>query len=419
MRSSSVVAATLLALGLFGSLQSCSAGGTSGEPSSVLDNGSNQAPVLPGRPGQSGGTPTDPGGGFMVDDNTLIDANGRPINVGSELACDGIDENDNGITDDVDKGRDGLCDCLHIGFFGLLASDAGNATGAFESWLEARSDVPVKHIAARDTLTPELLKDLQVLVVGNLRERGNSGFSAAELDAFRQWIEVDGGGVMTLAGYSANQNDIVPTVALLQPTGLSYNYQNPGGPGVLLMGAPPMIANDFLAAGHPSLEGISALGVYAAYPVVGDGTVLVRESGFDLAMAKELGAGHVMAFSDEWITQDLLWGAQLTLQQTPCQQQCNQCKNQCGDCDRQCADCQRQPCQGGQQVPDGGTCVRGCDQGCNNCSNQCDTCEQACTTCTAAEGNRTLDIPRFWLNTLRWLTPANECQVPVPPTIVY
>ena len=76
--------------------------------------------------------------------------------------------------------------------------------GAFETWLEARSDVPVTHIGARDTITADVLRPLQVLVIGNLRERGNAGFSAAELEAFRNWIEVEGGGVISLAGYTAN-----------------------------------------------------------------------------------------------------------------------------------------------------------------------------------------------------------------------
>ena len=68
---------------------------------------------------------------------------------------------------------------------------------------------------------------------------------------------------------------------------------------------------------------------------------------------------------------------------------------------------------------DGGTCPRGCDQSCQSCSQQCNTCEQACTSCSALEPSGELDIPRFWLNTLRWLTPANECQVPVPIDIVF
>jgi hypothetical protein len=126
----------------------------------------------------------------------------------------------------------------------------------------------------------------------------------------------------------------------------------------------------------------------------------------------------VYAFADEWITQDLLWSP-ITRPQTPCQQSCTQCKNQCANCDTQCANCQLQPCQGGQPAPDGGTCARGCDQSCTQCTNNCQTCEQACTACSALEQDDTLDIPRFWLNVIRWLTPANECQVPVPDVIVY
>jgi hypothetical protein len=341
------------------------------------------------------------------------------LNIGTEVACDGVDENGNGVVDDVDKGKDGLCDCLRIAFLGDFASDAGNRTGAFEAWLEERSDVPVAHIGAADTLTPELLRDLQVVVVGNLSQRANGQpYSAAEVEALRQWVDVEAGGLMTLAGYTAREADVAPTVALLGPTGLSYDYMG-RGPGVLGTGAPPVLTAGIVAPDHPTLAGITTMGVYNAYPVIGDGQVLVREGNFNLAMAKTVGAGNVFAFSDEWITQDALWAPMLDRPLTPCQQSCRQCDMQCASCDQQCTACQAQPCQGGQQAPDGGTCARGCDQSCDSCSQQCNTCEQACTTCSALEPSNELDIPRFWLNTLRWLTPANECQVPVPLEIVF
>jgi hypothetical protein len=394
----------------------CSAGGSSGSDVGVQ-------PSVPGAiaPGSGDGDgslgESDPG--FLVEDGTqLVDPN-NPINVGTEIACDGLDENDNGVVDDVDKGKDGLCDCLRIGFLGDFASDAGNRTGAFEAWLEERSDVPVTHIASGDTLTAELLSGLQVIVVGNLSQRANSGgYSQAEVEAVRQWVEVEAGGLMTLAGYTAREADIAPTVALLAPTGLGYDYMG-RGPGVLGTGAPPVVSRGIVAAEHPSLDGITAMGIYNAYPVVGDGDVLIREGNFNLAMAKTLGAGNVFAFSDEWITQDALWFPMMNRPQTPCQQTCNQCNMQCASCDQQCNACQAQPCQGGGQPPDGGTCARGCDQACQSCSGNCQTCEQACSACSALEQMDTLDIPRFWLNTLRWLTPANECQVPVPPSIVF
>jgi hypothetical protein len=417
MRRSSVVAASLLSLSMFAALQSCSAGGGNKGEAGVAPALPGEGPKLPSTPGKGGGS--DPDNPFMVDDQSLVDVNGKPRNVGTEMACDGVDENMNGIVDDVDKGKDGLCDCLHIGFLGALASDNGNSTGAFQSWLEARSDVPVKHIGARDKLTPDVLADLQVLIIGNMRERGNAGFTSDELNAFSQWIQ-NGGGVMSLAGYSANPNDMQATVQLLAPTGMSYDL-SVGGAGVLgvvMNGPPPVIVHGITAPEHPTVQGIKALGVFNAYPVTGDGQVIVREGNYTLAEAKEMGGGHVFVFADEWITQDVLWSPQ-TRPQTPCQQNCNQCKNQCSNCDIQCQNCQMQPCQGGQQVPDGGTCVRGCDQSCNQCQSNCQTCEQACTACSALEQDDTLDMGRFWLNVIRWLTPANECQVPIPDVIVY
>ena len=398
----------------------CSAGGTGSGPAGVGASGTSGGPTLPPPSTGNNGTPSGPGGGLIIGDGSqAVDSNGNPVNIGSEVACDGIDENNNGVVDDVDKGKDGLCDCLRIGFLGDFASDAGNRTGAFEAWLEARSDVPVTHIGARDALTPEVLKDLQVVVVGNMAQRANgTPFSAAEIDALRQWVEVDAGGLMTLAGYTARENDILPTVALLGPTGMSYDYMG-RGPGVMGTGAPPMLTSGIVAPDHPTLENIVSMGVYNAYPVVGDGQVLIREGNFNLAMAKTLGLGNVFVFSDEWITQDALWQPMLDRPLTPCQQGCRQCEMQCNNCDQQCAACQQQPCQGGQQVPDGGTCARGCDQACQSCSNNCSTCDQTCQACSAAEPSTQLDIPRFWLNTLRWLTPANECQVPVPIEIPY
>lgn len=396
----------------------CAAGGDPSSASVQTEAEPGSAPVLPDAPP---GTPSGGGNddGFLLGETgDAVDANGNPLNIGSELACDGVDENQNEIIDDVDKGKDGLCDCLRIGFLGDFASDAGNQTGAFETWLEERSDVPVAHIRAQDPLTAEALASLQVLVIGNMAQRASSGgYSAAEVQVLADWVQ-QGGGVMSLAGYTARESDITPTVALLAPLGVSYDYQG-RGPGVLGMGAPPVIVRGIADPTHPTMDGIRALGVYNAYPVTGDGTVIVQDAGLVLAMAKTVGSGRVFAFSDEWITQDLLWSPMQNRPLTPCQQGCNQCAMQCAACDRQCSDCQLQPCQGGQIVPDGGTCARGCDQGCSSCSTSCDSCEQICATCSAQEVNDTLDIPRFWLNVLRWLTPANECQVPIPPTVVF
>ena len=52
-----------------------------------------------------------------------------------EAVCDGIDDDCNGIVDDVDVGGDGICDCLRLG---LLGKSGGQTEAQFQVWLEER-----------------------------------------------------------------------------------------------------------------------------------------------------------------------------------------------------------------------------------------------------------------------------------------
>lgn len=364
-------------------------------PSIIPDDGPTAAPIND----FSGGGPSGP----------------VPENIGSEELCDGIDENNNGIIDDVDVGNDGLCDCLNIAFLGELASNAGDATGAFEDWLEARSDIPVTHIGARDELAPETFSSLQVVIVGNMTERVGNPYSSAELASLESFVTERGGGVMSLAGYTANETAMEPTVELMGFTGMGYAYQGTG-PGILGQGAPPVRITGISAPDHPTVDGVDAVGVYFGYPVTGDGEVIFEQEDYVLAMAKQVGNGRAFAFADEWITQDRLWLPQMQTQTalTQCQQRCMQVEEECGRCETQCAECETQPCQGGGDL-DPATCPRGCDSGCESCSAQCEMGQMECTTCMAAESAEPeLDMARFWLNVISWLTPDNECKVRIP-----
>jgi hypothetical protein len=200
----------------------CSAGGApdkrsgSGDPS---DPTSNPDDVFMGDLG--GGDPRTPNGE-------------TPRNIGSEAACDGLDENENGIIDDVDVGMDGLCDCLHIGFLGGISGESGQTTGTFAAWLEERSDVPIQQIDAQTPLSADLLAGLQVLIVGNLVQRTHSGaapyYSAAEVSALSDWVQA-GGGLMALAGYTSSAQAVLPSNELLTPEGVSYDLTTFPGSG--------------------------------------------------------------------------------------------------------------------------------------------------------------------------------------------
>lgn len=398
----------------------CSADGdvTQGDGALTRDNN-------PGSPGGQGGpggpndpdiidTPITPGGPGPGDPSVPIIPG-----LGSETVCDGVDNDGNGIIDDVDVGNDGLCDCIRIGFFGKVASDAGQATGSFESWLTALSgQVPIAHLDATATLTASWLSNLQVLIVGGLQDRAarageGSAFTGDEIAAFDGWI-AQGGGVITLSGYTANIRDARPVAELIQNTGLGYDLMSVSGPGVISEDGPPVWLRGITTPTHPIVDGVKEVGVYYGYPVTGDGTPILSAEGYVLGVAKEQGAGRVFAFADEWITQDATWLGLRSGQDNPCQQPCNEQTNICRVAAEQCEQCAAQPCSDPNET-DLETCTKGCQPSCDSETTRCETYTAQCDTCQGEMLDRVEATPRLWLNTLRWLTPANECKVQIPP----
>src|SRR5690606_25076528 len=111
---------------------------------------------------------------------------------GDPEVCDGVDNDGNGIVDDVDAGGDGVCDCLNIATVGQIGpwSNGGNV---FASWLDARS--PIGAVGLDDqVLTAEVLIPFQVIVVlhvdttevsnGDRAAAAHHAFSDAEAAAF-------------------------------------------------------------------------------------------------------------------------------------------------------------------------------------------------------------------------------------------
>lgn len=414
---------SLLAGSVLLGLSGCS----SGEPE--------QGTTISGGAGNEGGgdqTPTPGNTDILVGEFTPAPGNlgavtppggsGQPSvpNFGTETVCNDQDDNGNGIIDDVDVGMDGLCDCIRIGFFGEVASDAGTATGSFEAWLIERSgQIPIQHLSATDTLTTAWLSTLQVLIVGGLKDRAaqagsNPAFTSDELAAFDDWIQNRGGGVITLSGYTSEIRDAHPVSELLQHTGLSYDLTSVSGPGVISENGPPVWLTGITTPDHPIVEGVKEVGVYYGYPVAGDGTAILSGEGYVLGMAKEWSSGRVFAFADEWITQDATWAGLANGQQDPCQQPCNEQANICRIAEEQCTQCEAQPCSDPNET-DLETCTKGCQPSCESETQRCATNTQLCADCTNEQIDREEATPRLWLNTLRWLTPANECKVDIPP----
>ncbi len=191
--------------------------------------------------------------------------------------------------------------CVQVGFIGDDVSDGTPTPEQFIEWMEG-GGATVTRIAATAPLTAEMLEPLHLVVVGNMAGRADVGWAYSEddVDHLRAWVE-GGGGLVTLAGYNANELAVQPADLLLEPLGVGYDYVGRGA-GVLGEGEPPVVTTGIVGGDHSVVAGVSSLGVYFAYPVVGDGTALVEEAGFVLAMAKEVGRGHVFAYGDEYST---------------------------------------------------------------------------------------------------------------------
>ncbi|HEY6724884.1 MAG TPA: hypothetical protein VI197_12690 [Polyangiaceae bacterium] len=251
---------------------------------------------------------------------------GTPPLLGQEDLCDRIDNDGNGIVDDVDLGGDGVCDCLRIATLGVPGM--WGEGDVFEAWLNSRSNNGAVDLADA-VLTAETLNQYQVIVAQDLSEA--HAYSAEEVQALDAWVKA-GGGFMTLIGYA--DPDVLDNVnTLLASFGLSY------GPDQALprQGGQTVPVTEWLP--HPVTEGITQIGVDNGYVVQGSGAI-ASEAGAQMLIPVETELGHVLAWGDEWITYNSEWTEHPEYQ-----------------------------------------------------------------------------VELFWLNAMKWLTPATDCQVPIPEQI--
>ncbi len=302
------------------------------EQSDSSDPGTGGVPEAGGTGGVFSGT-----GGALVLNSLGGSASTPNPGDGTPEICDGIDNDSNGMVDDVDEGHDGICDCLNIATIGHIGpwSDGGDI---FASWLNQRS--PLGAVALEDqVLTPELLQPFQVIVVlyvattearslGDNVAPAHHPFTEAEVAAFRDWV-ANGGGVMTTIGYAGNEADEVVNVnLLLNAVGLGYSSTKLSLMGDIERWDP-----------HPVTQGVSRIFTDdGAEPDGAMGTSLAWDANDRVALqVGQYESGRVVVWGDEWLTYDSEW-ADITDQQ----------------------------------------------------------------------------VELFWVNILKWLSPPEQCQVPIP-----
>jgi hypothetical protein len=276
------------------------------------------------------------GGGLLFD---VDDPGSSSTNLGSGgEVCDGVDNDMNGVVDDVDVGGDGVCDCLNIATIGEIGPWGGGGN-LFASWIDQRSPRGATSLGDQ-VLTDDLLRQFQVIFVlyaaaSRLDANGQTlaahhEFSPDEAAAFQRWIEA-GGGVMTTAGYLQDEVTEVANVnRLLAPFGVGYSTTELNLDGYVQSWQP-----------HPITNGIRRIYTANGVAASGAGTLLAYDGSMRLALeVAEPSLGHVVVWGDEWITYDSQW-----------------------------RDVQDQ------------------------------------------------QVERLWLNALSWLSPVEQCQVPIPTSI--
>ena len=226
---------------------------------------------------------------------------------------------------ECEGGSDCVCPPFNVAVMGKPgkwgANPAGDPDTALQEWLSSRSvgTAKVAKFPDRKTLTADVLAEFNVIILAGLGEDSNVGswwtFSDAEVAAFRDWIE-NGGGVITLTGYSGNPEETRPVNQLIGFSGVTYNQDGINatcadwqicnctqsrtfGTWNKTDAVVASLSNDVTYVGFDNGRSITApADAHVAATIDGTKNALV---------GKLVGKGRVLAYADEWITYTSQW----------------------------------------------------------------------------------------------------------------
>jgi hypothetical protein len=234
-----------------------------------------------------------------------------PSDAGQVVGCDGGDAC--------------MCPSFKVAVIGKPgkwgANPAGDPDTALQDWLNSSSagTAQADNFTTRPTLTPSFLATYNVIILASLSEDSNNGpwwtFSNDEVAAFRAWVE-NGGGVITLTGYSGSPGEIDPVNQLIGFSGIAYTQDGVWGACADVQTCncahsntlsewnrtDPVVAN--LATGVTFVGYQNGRSISAP----SDAHVAATMGGTTNALVGKLvGKGRVLAFGDEWITYTSQW----------------------------------------------------------------------------------------------------------------
>ena len=226
----------------------------------------------------------------------------------------------------------GNCQCLTIASLGKVAhygnqSGTGDNTDAFQKYMNTQTKGTATMAmfgnvvgAPRNfTLTADFLKKYDVVILQALEDSEYTGlwtFDANEVQALSDWVN-KGGGLIAMTGYGGNSNEIQPLNQLLSQFGITYDPNDIfiesdctdhlcyctdtsmpfGGWNT----SDTLLTSNLNSTDHQ-------VGVFRGRPIeCADCQVMATWQNMKVGVHKQVGAGRVFAWADEWVTYTSQW----------------------------------------------------------------------------------------------------------------
>lgn len=182
-----------------------------------------------------------------------------------------------------------------------------------------KSTARVDNFTKRVPFTADFLATYNVVILASQSDDSNDGpfwsYSAEEAAAFRAWIE-NGGGVISMIGYSSNNDEITAVNQLIGFSGVKYttdgNWGSCSEPQACDCSGSQAAVSDWNTV-DPVIanlsKGVTLAGFQNGRPIdaSADAHVAAKVGETNELVGQLTGQGRILAYGDEWISYTSQW----------------------------------------------------------------------------------------------------------------